>query len=271
MPTISTRSAAVSSSEPVVDPGSLVYHIDIFLLIAILVFALFNAPRAIARFASRSEWLWGRLHSVTLTRQPRINLNTNSIYLNSDPQKTILDLDGDGTEAMHLQSTPYFPSQSTHDEKAPPSRPLTVLEPASMPQTWHMPMLSSLMNPVASLLHSRVHEKYSLGQIFLMVGYSVVVLYAGLYRSSPFVDFNRSGWVSASQLPFIYILATKNNVIGMLVGVGYEKVCVSGDVTRRNISCITSAELSSSPRWAVCNSCSQRSCYWPQCVSSHAV
>jgi ferric-chelate reductase len=233
MPTISARSAAVSS---IVDPSSLVYRIDIFLLIVILVFASFNAPRAITRFASRSEWLQGHLlHSVALTRKPRINLNTKSIYLNSDPQKTVLDLDGGSTEAMHSQSTPYFASQSTHDEKALPPRPLTVLEPASMQQTWHMPMLSSLMDPVASLLHSRVHENYSLGQVLLMAGYSIVILYAGLYRSNPFVDVDRSGWVSVSQLPFIYILATKNNVIGMLVGVGYEKVCASCDVTRKNL------------------------------------
>lgn len=220
----------------VVDPASLVYHIDILLLIIILVFALFNAPRAIARFARRSEWLQGHfLHSATLTRKPRINLNTNSIYLHSDPQKTVLDLDGGSTEALHSQGIPYFSSRSTRDEKALPPRPLTIVMPASTQQTWHMPMLSSLIHPIASLLHSRVHENYSLGQVLLMAGYSVVILYAGLYKSSPFVDFVRSGWVSTSQLPFIYILTTKNNVIGMLVGVGYEKVCVSGDVTWRKV------------------------------------
>ena len=268
MPTVSARSAATSS----VDPSSLVYHIDIFLLIAILVFAAFNAPRAIARFARRSEWLQGHLlHSVTLTRKPRTNLNTKSICLHSDPQQTVLDLDGGSTEAMHSQGTPYFPSQSTHNEKALPPRPLTVVEPASTQQTWHMPMLSSLVHPVASLLHSRVHESYSLGQVLLMAGYSVVILYAGLYRSSPFVDFDRSGWVSVSQLPFIYVLATKNNVIGMLVGVGYEKVCVSGGMTRKTFSCIASAELLSSLRWAVCSLCRQHSCYWLLCVSSTAM
>ncbi|KAG8216185.1 ferric reductase like transmembrane component-domain-containing protein [Butyriboletus roseoflavus] len=220
MPTISTRSASSK-----VDPISLVYHVDIFLLIVILVFAVFNAPRAITRFAHRSEWLQGHfLRSTTMTRKPRINLNTNSIYLHSNPQKAALDLDDDSSDATHSQSVPYLTSQSTYNEKALPSRPLTVVLPASIQQTWHMPMLSSLIHPVASLLHRRVHENYSLGQVLLMTGYAVVILYAGLYKSSPFVDFDRSGWVTASQLPFIYILAAKNNVIGMLVGVGYEKL-----------------------------------------------
>ena len=225
MSTIPPKPTAMSFEE-LVDPSSLVYRIDIFLLIVILVFASLNVPRAIVRFAHRSEWLQGHmLHSAALTRKPRINLNTTSIYLHSDPQKAALDLDGGSTEAMHLQSTPYFPSESTHDEKALPPRPSTVVVPTSIQQTWHMPMLSSLMNPVAGLLHTRVHENYSLAQVLIMTGYSVVILVAGLYQSSPFVDFDRSGWVSTSQLPFIYILATKNNVIGMLVGVGYEKVC----------------------------------------------
>lgn len=217
------------------DPASLVYDIDIFLLFVIIVFALFNAPRAIARFARRSEWLQGHLlHSATLTRKPRINLNTNSIYLHSDPQKPVLDLDGGATEAIYSQSNPYFPSESSLHEKALPPRPLTIVVPPSQ-QAWHMPMLSSLVHPLATLLHTRVHENYSLGQVLLMAGYSVIILYAGLYKSNPFVDFNRSGWVSTSQLPFIYILATKNNVIGMLIDVGYEKVCVSGDVTWNEI------------------------------------
>lgn len=220
------------SFEEHVDPGSLVYRVDILLLITILVFASFNAPRAIARFAHRSEWLQGHiLHSVTLTRKPRINLNTRSIYLHSDPEKAALDLDDGGTEAMCSRRNLYFPSQWTHDEKALPPRPMTVVAPVSTQQTWHMPMLSSLMHPASSLLHKRVHESYSLGQVLLMAGYSLIVLYSGIYRSSPFVDFERSGWVATSQLPFIYILATKNNVIGMLVGVGYEKVWLSDDVT----------------------------------------
>ena len=234
-------------------------------MIVILVFATFSAPRAIARFSRRSEWFQGYLlRSVTLKRKPRIDLNTSPIYLTSDPQKTVLDLGG-GTEAMHLQTIRYFPSQTTHYEKALPPRPLSVVQ-----QTWHMPMLSSLTHPVASLVHIRVLESYSLGKVLLMAAYTVVILFAGLYQSSPFVAPDRSGWVSVSQLPFIYILATKNNVIGMLVSVGYEKVCVSGDVTRKSFSSINSAELPSPLCWAVCNPCCERSCYWLQCVSSHA-
>lgn len=225
--------ASATPSKELVDPSTLVYHLDMFLLIVILVFATFNAPRAIARFAHRSEWLQGHiLYSVTLKRKPRANVDTRSIYMHSDPQRAALNLDGGSSDAMHTQNVPYFPSQSTHDEKALPPRPLTIVAPTLTQPTWHMPMLSSLMHPISSLLHSRVHDNYSLGQVLLMAGYGVVMLYVGLYRSSPFVDFNRSAWVAVSQLPFVYVLATKNNVIGILVGVGYEKVFLRHSNTR---------------------------------------
>ncbi|KAG6380446.1 hypothetical protein JVT61DRAFT_8585 [Boletus reticuloceps] len=204
MPTNPATSAATLSKQ-LVYASSLVYRIDIFLLLVILVFATFNAPRAISRFAHHSEWLQGHiLRSVKLTRKSRINLNTRSIYLHSDPQKIALDLDDDRTDAMHLQSIPYLPPQSTHVDKELPPRPMSIVAPASTQRTWHMPMLSSLIHPVSSLLHKRMHENYSLGQVPL--------------------DGGIRGWVSTSQLPFIYVLATKNNVIGLLVGVGYEKL-----------------------------------------------
>lgn len=274
MPTVlaaTTPSTSVPPA-PTVDPESLVYRLDVFFLIVLLIFAVFNAPRAIARFARRSEWYQGHfLYSAPILRKPRINLNTNSIYLHSDPQKTVLDLDGESTENMHSQSVPYLPYQLTLGEKVPPPYPWTsVVPPVPSRQTWHMPMLSSLVPPIASVLHHRVHDNYSLGQVLLMAGYTIIIFYAGLYQSNPFVDYTRSGWVGISQLPFIYILATKNNVIGMLIGVGYEKVrpfrrC---DFGARCLTLSNSAELPSSLPWTFCHRCCQRSCYRLLCVSS---
>ena len=218
-----SRPPAAPHTSPSVESSSLVYRIDLFFLVVVFIFATFNAPRAIARLACRSERFRGFiLRSTTLGRHPRINLNTNSIYLHSDPQKAPIDLDGETTEHAHL---PYLSSQWTHNEKALPPRPSTAVESALSQQNWHMPMLSSLVPQLASLLHLPVYEDYSLGQVLLMAAYGIVILYAGFHKSNPFLDFERSGWVSISQLPFVYILATKNNVIGMLVGLGYEKVC----------------------------------------------
>lgn len=36
----------------------------------------------------------------------------------------------------------------------------------------------------------------------------------------------RAGWVVVGQIPFIIFLGTKNNLLGFVLGMGYEKVCI---------------------------------------------
>jgi hypothetical protein len=38
------------------------------------------------------------------------------------------------------------------------------------------------------------------------------------------VDFDRTAWIAISQLPLLILFASKNNVLGMMLGVGYESV-----------------------------------------------
>ncbi|KAG6327686.1 hypothetical protein ID866_11403, partial [Astraeus odoratus] len=155
---------------------------------------------------------------LPLPRKLRMNLNTDSIYLNSDPDKQAIDVD---------ETTEWCPTTL----KMLPSAPSRVLEKGRMDplsssreQPVHMPMLSSLVYPVTSILSRRVHESYTVANILLVTTYTAIIFYVGLYKSNPFTDPLRAGWVVASQIPFVYILATKNNVIGMLLGVGYEKL-----------------------------------------------
>lgn len=191
-------------------------------MIAILIFAAFNAPRAVARFANRSEWSQGLLLRFSSTStKPRINLNTQSIYLQSDPLKPAIALDA-STESCStaFKALPPLPQQAW--EK-------TVPHTSGGEQPVHMPMVSSLTCSLTRIVSRRVHREYTIGQVILMAGYLAAVFYAGFYKSNPFTDPLRSGWIVASQIPFVYISATKNNVVGTLVGVGYEKVqiCIS--------------------------------------------
>ncbi|KAF9239987.1 ferric reductase like transmembrane component-domain-containing protein [Melanogaster broomeanus] len=181
-----TTSATTTHTVP---DATVVNGLDYFLFAIILLFALFNAPRAIARFSNPSEWLQGHLlRSVPLTRKSR------------------------SVESLETYETlPYL------NEKRLPPLPATK-------QPWHLPMLSSFVHPLASFLNRRVHEGYSVAQALLMAAYTVALLYVGFYQSNPFIDPMRAGWVAVSQVPFIYALATKNNLIGILVGVGYEKL-----------------------------------------------
>lgn len=65
---------------------------------------------------------------------------------------------------------------------------------------------------------------YHLGQLLLLLFYFAVLLFGALFRDSVFKHSVREGTLVASQLPWMYILATKNNAIGTLVGRGYEKL-----------------------------------------------
>jgi hypothetical protein len=220
MPFDQLASVTNTTAAPTVpDDDAVVNVLDYFIFAIIVLFALFNAPRAVARFSNPSEWLQGHLlRSVPLTRKPRLNLNlsANSEYLHSNPEKSVMNFDGKGTvESLHTYETlPYL-------EKGLP----VTAAAAKLP--WHLPMLSSSIHPLASFLNRRVHEDYSVAQALIMAAYTIVLFYVAFYQSNPFIDPMRAGWVAVSQVPFIYALATKNNLIGVLVGVGYEKVCLT--------------------------------------------
>ena len=177
--------------------STLVYDLDIFILIliVILVFSLFNVPRASVYIVNNhSEIFHGYLlRSATQFRMYR------------------------SPAGMTLQSK----------EKGQPEDSTPTLESvAPLKQPWHFPMYFSLRHPAASFLQYRILGKHTIIQVFLMAGYTAAVVFAAFYKSNPFFKPNRAGWVVASQLPFVYAFATKNNVIGLLVGVGYEKVRV---------------------------------------------
>ena len=100
----------------------------------------------------------------------------------------------------------------------------------------HVKSLSSRFYPLTRVVDLPfVVPGYRLGQGCLLLLYFGTLLFAALYRNSVFKATGREGAIIASQLPWLYILATKNNAIGALVGYGYEKV--RGDFR------ITSAEL----------------------------
>ncbi|KIM55324.1 hypothetical protein SCLCIDRAFT_302950 [Scleroderma citrinum Foug A] len=208
-----------SSTYLTVSDESLVANIDIAISIIILVLALFNAPRAVARFTNRSEWFQGiLLRYVPLTCKPRINLNTESIYLHSDPTKQPIDLDNSTSScSATLKALPPIPGQALKHAYAGPLS-------SGEKQPVHVPMFLSVVHPLANILTRRVYEGYTIGHVLLIVGYTAIVFYAGFYQSNPFVDPLRAGWVATSQIPFLYAFATKNNVIGMLLGAGYEKL-----------------------------------------------
>jgi len=88
----------------------------------------------------------------------------------------------------------------------------------------HMPGWSSMLPRVDAFFRFPLRPRISMGKALILLGYSILMFYAGLYKSNPFTQPIRAGWVAASQVPVIVVLATKNNIIGMMLGVGYERL-----------------------------------------------
>ncbi|KAJ3997205.1 hypothetical protein F5050DRAFT_1459985 [Lentinula boryana] len=49
-------------------------------------------------------------------------------------------------------------------------------------------------------------------------------IYPAFYKTNPFSDPVRYAWIGVSQLPFVFALSSKNNVLGYFLGSGYDKV-----------------------------------------------
>lgn len=99
-------------------------------------------------------------------------------------------------------------------------------QPIVMSYPPHVGASVRILRPVLRHLRVRVAPGVSMAQMLVMGLYFVVLLYPSFYRSSPFTDPLRAGWVCVGQLAFVFALAAKNNLVGVILGYGYEKVRV---------------------------------------------
>ncbi|KAI0699734.1 iron reductase [Cerioporus squamosus] len=82
---------------------------------------------------------------------------------------------------------------------------------AVFPRTTHV-----LRLPILGRIH--------LGGVIICVLYFSLLLFAALYRTSIWTNPVRAAYVAISQIPVVYLLATKNNVLGVMLGTAYDKI-----------------------------------------------
>ncbi|KAG8851500.1 hypothetical protein FRB96_009173 [Tulasnella sp. 330] len=68
---------------------------------------------------------------------------------------------------------------------------------------------------------------YSVGLSLAFATYTGIISFGILYHNLPAFGPRRAGWIVAGQMPFIIFLSTKNNILGFVLGMGYEKACLS--------------------------------------------
>ncbi|KAJ7600626.1 hypothetical protein C8J56DRAFT_1019736 [Mycena floridula] len=191
------------------DPSiALVYYVNLFIISLIALLVLICSRRAIARFHSFSELTSGIfLRNVSTFPRPR-GLQRN-VSINTVGASTIADTNDD------IYSL-YSPDTITA-----PTRRQTI-------QTSYPPHVSpcpTFFQPLLLPLRKRVDSNYSLAQLFVQLIWFSVLIFEAFYQSTgPLLDSQRTAWIGVSQLPFVFAFSAKNNVLGMLLGMGYEKL-----------------------------------------------
>ncbi|KAI5121034.1 hypothetical protein M0805_008610 [Coniferiporia weirii] len=199
------------------DPNaSLVYRFDIALLCVVGVFFLAAVPRAVGRLSNVSEWTRGLIlykgHLNNAPRPPRTSVSTNLRRYDTNPTSPRAF-----SEQSHTLVRHNVYGDGTKEWNANPDRH------ASPPM--HVRALSSLVHPVSALFSYPVLPGKSVGKLVLMFLYLGGIIFIVFFNDgNPLASPNRLGFIAASQLPVAVALGTKNNLIGMLIGVGYEKL-----------------------------------------------
>lgn len=187
----------------------LVYHTVIVLLALAALLVVLRIPRAFARLWRTSEWTRGHFLGYEPFTGPSFHGSFGHEPSNFGYSKEL------GSDDSHV----------TYDRSSKEVLISATGRPSSRAYPPHMEPTPPVLRPLVSLLRCRISPGISMSQLVVYVGYLGVLLYAAIYRTTgPFSDFTRYGYIAVSQIPFVFGLGSKNNVLGMFLGMGYEKV-----------------------------------------------
>ena len=226
----------------------LVEHIDILIAALIGYMALLRLPRAFFRLWTKSEWSEGHFLQYQAVNGWRL---PNSNRGDANPIK-----ENPSSESVSATTgKPHF-SHKHSVQRLVDSQ--VTLRPTYPP---HIPAYPAFLHPFVERLRLSVVPGYSNLQVLLMLAYLGILLYGFSYRSNFLENPIRSGLVAASQLPFVYAFSAKNNVPGLLLGIGYQSVCFLYFWYQHPVTLVSVELFPPLCRASGCP-CGKRSCYW---------
>jgi ferric-chelate reductase len=107
--------------------------------------------------------------------------------------------------------------------------------PVAMRYPPHVNSCIKFLRPCLKHLRLRISPGFSIAQSLIVSIYFACLAYASFYKSNIFTDQSRTGWVATAQLPLLFALAQKNNVLGLLLGCAYENVTIVFPTQRKII------------------------------------
>ena len=177
------------------------------LFIALLaMYAIIRLPRLFFLLRIPSEWKNGHILHYTPYR-PKRRL-VQAIHSTYPPPKV-----NQTNESHTLYSHAHHVQRLT--EKG---------VPVTMDPPPHIPACIKPLRPLLTPLRARISSGFSVAQLLVVSIYFCSLFYAAVYKSNIFTDSGRTGWICIGQMPFVFIFTQKNNILGSILGYGYEKV-----------------------------------------------
>lgn len=222
-----------------------VFHVNIFILALFALLVIPRIPRMLACLWSISEWCHGHI----LLDRPYRRTAISRPYQNSSRH---LDPGVVSTDDSHTLFSHSNQPQRIDDK----GQPLIIAYPP------HVASSTRFLRPLVTLLKRRVSPGFSAGQLIVLLLYFAALVYASFYKSNPFSDPLRAGWVATGQFPFVFAFVAKNNILGMFLGLSYAEVIFSASHTAPILIgsiCLTD-QFCSSFSWAIDRY--SRECSW---------
>ena len=249
--TASAAPTAAAKTAVKFDHLNLIFNVDVFILCLTGLFILLCLPRLVIRFIHPEEWYNGHWLRYVYVHNPVQSYPTvappTPAHLSTSPRKVeyydsrsekSVNFDDDEYErqgadlhrnaSTNSQHALLSRNASTGSQHALLSRNASTASSRvrrrreTLPV--HMPAWSSMAPWFSNVLRITISPGLTVGRVILMLTYFFILLYASLYQSNIFTNSIRTGFVAASQIPVVVTLGTKNNLLGIAVGMGYERV-----------------------------------------------
>ncbi|KAG9025314.1 hypothetical protein FRB95_010337 [Tulasnella sp. JGI-2019a] len=138
--------------------------------------------------------------TVNIASRPRTERSTSTDRMENKSEEDI---------NIHIKEAPTTPMESP-----------VVAETFSRVASWE-----SIFYPIYRHLNKPVWwVGYSVGLSLAFAVYAGIISFGILYHNLPTFGPRRAGWIFMGQIPFIIFIGTKNNLLGFVLGVGYEKL-----------------------------------------------
>ncbi|KZV76838.1 hypothetical protein PENSPDRAFT_679855 [Peniophora sp. CONT] len=202
-----------------VDVPTFVFHIDLVLLALAGAFILSTFPRLFAVLRRPSHLFTGYfMHGPGAAEPPAIvreleprDSGTSPTSSTTPGARTIKWNEDSQTIDSHAHAVILPSGTAAHGD---------LVQVPPRVSSW-----VTLMHPIViSINNYEVLPGVTFQRGVVILAIFIVLAYAGFYKSNPFSDPIREGFIAMALFPLVVALACKNNVLTWLAGVGYEKL-----------------------------------------------